>query len=90
MDADLSHNQVEADRIEKEFEIGSSVLYRLTKQTFDKEAARWSKAVYKSLELMPTESKSVQNMVIPSTRHQMIFNLLKPRPQMPQLTGVIF
>ncbi|GMF38193.1 unnamed protein product [Phytophthora lilii] len=53
MDADLSHNQVEADRIEKEFQIGSSVLYRLMKQTFDKEAARWSKAVY-------TESKSVQ------------------------------
>ncbi|GMF35019.1 unnamed protein product [Phytophthora lilii] len=47
MDADLSHNQVEADRIEKEFEIGSGVLYRLTKQTFDKEASRWSKAVYK-------------------------------------------
>ncbi|GMF40609.1 unnamed protein product [Phytophthora lilii] len=47
MDADLSHNQVEADKIMKEFEIGSSVLYRLTKQTFDKEASRWSKSVYK-------------------------------------------
>lgn len=47
MNADLSHNQVEADRIEKEFDVGSSVLYRLKKQTFDKEATRWSKAVYK-------------------------------------------
>ncbi|GMF56775.1 unnamed protein product [Phytophthora fragariaefolia] len=47
MDADLSHNQVEAERIEKEFDVGSSVLYRLKKQAFDKEAARWSKAVYK-------------------------------------------
>ncbi|GMF65999.1 unnamed protein product [Phytophthora lilii] len=47
MDAVLSHNQVEADRIKEEFEIGSSVLYRLKKQTFDKEAFRWSKAVYK-------------------------------------------
>ncbi|GMF66360.1 unnamed protein product [Phytophthora lilii] len=47
MDADLSHNQVEADRIEKEFDVGSSVLYRLKKQAFDKESARWSKAVYK-------------------------------------------
>ncbi|CEG43815.1 hypothetical protein F444_20559 [Plasmopara halstedii] len=47
MNADLSHNQVEAERIEKEFDVGSSVLYRLKKQTFDKEAARWSKAVYK-------------------------------------------
>ncbi|CEG41885.1 integrase core domain containing protein [Plasmopara halstedii] len=46
MDADLSHNQAEADRIEKEFEVGENVLYRLKKQTFDKESARWSKAVY--------------------------------------------
>ncbi|GMF66142.1 unnamed protein product [Phytophthora lilii] len=47
MDADLSHNQVEAERIEKEFDVGSSVLYRLKKKAFDKKAARWSKAVYK-------------------------------------------
>lgn len=46
MDKDLSHNQVEAEKIEEEFEVGSNVLYRLKKQTFDKEAARWSKAVY--------------------------------------------
>ncbi|GMF30223.1 unnamed protein product [Phytophthora fragariaefolia] len=46
MDADLSHNQAEADRIEKEFEVGSSVLYRLKKQAFGKESARWSNAVY--------------------------------------------
>ncbi|GMF36570.1 unnamed protein product [Phytophthora lilii] len=47
MDADLSHNQVEADRNEKEFDVGLSVLYRLKKQAFDKESARWGKAVYK-------------------------------------------
>ncbi|GMF36440.1 unnamed protein product [Phytophthora lilii] len=46
MDADLSHNQAEADRIEKEFDVGSSVLYRLKKQAFGKESARWSNAVY--------------------------------------------
>ncbi|GMF61767.1 unnamed protein product [Phytophthora fragariaefolia] len=46
MDADLSHNQAEADIIKKEFEVGSSVLYRLNKQAFGKELARWSNAVY--------------------------------------------
>ncbi|CEG36721.1 integrase core domain containing protein [Plasmopara halstedii] len=46
MEADLTHNQGEADRIENEFSIGLHVLYRLKKKTFEKEAARWSKAVY--------------------------------------------
>ncbi|CEG42224.1 hypothetical protein F444_20559 [Plasmopara halstedii] len=46
IDADLSHNQVEAEKTEKEFDVGSSVLHRLKKQAFGKEAARWSKAVY--------------------------------------------
>ncbi|GMF50413.1 unnamed protein product [Phytophthora fragariaefolia] len=44
IDADLTHNQVEADLTQKEFEFGSNVLYRLNMQAFDKEAA-WSKAV---------------------------------------------
>ncbi|EEY68553.1 chromodomain protein, putative [Phytophthora infestans T30-4] len=56
MNADLSHNQVEADRIEKEFDVGSSVLYRLKKQTFDKEAARWSKAAPNDLKMVNTET----------------------------------
>ncbi|KAJ8572057.1 hypothetical protein ON010_g4773 [Phytophthora cinnamomi] len=46
MAADLSHNQAEADKVENEFEVGSNVLYRLKKKTFDKEAAHWSKAIY--------------------------------------------
>jgi hypothetical protein len=44
--SELKHNQGEAERVENEFEVGANVLYRLKKQTFDKEAARWSKAVY--------------------------------------------
>ncbi|GMF15558.1 unnamed protein product [Phytophthora lilii] len=47
MESELKHNQKEADLIENEMEIGSNVLYRLKKQTFDKEATRWSKVVYK-------------------------------------------
>ncbi|GMF14458.1 unnamed protein product [Phytophthora lilii] len=37
MESELKHNQKEADLIENEMEIGSNVLYRLKKQTFDKE-----------------------------------------------------
>ncbi|GMF24552.1 unnamed protein product [Phytophthora lilii] len=44
--SELEHNQGEAERVENEFEVGALVLYRLKKQTFDKEAARWSKGVY--------------------------------------------
>ncbi|GMF15433.1 unnamed protein product [Phytophthora lilii] len=44
--SELYHNQGEAERVENEFEVGANVLYRLKKQIFDKEAARWSKAVY--------------------------------------------
>ncbi|GMF23679.1 unnamed protein product [Phytophthora lilii] len=47
MESELKHNQKKPDLIENEMEIGSNVLYRLKKQTFDKEATRWSKAVYK-------------------------------------------
>lgn len=46
IESELTHNQGEAERIENEFEPGSNVLYRLKKKTFNKEAARWSKAVY--------------------------------------------
>ncbi|GMF37156.1 unnamed protein product [Phytophthora lilii] len=70
MDADLSHNQVEAERIEKEFDVGSSSI--------------------KSLELMATESKSVQEMGIPSTRRQTILKWLKQRLQMLLLVEAIF
>ncbi|EGZ30784.1 hypothetical protein PHYSODRAFT_473214 [Phytophthora sojae] len=44
MMADLNHNQAEADKVENAFDVGSNVLYRLKKKTFDKEAAHWSKA----------------------------------------------
>ncbi|GMF35479.1 unnamed protein product [Phytophthora lilii] len=46
IEAELNHNQVEADKIDNELEVGTNVLYRLKKKTFDKEQARWSKAVY--------------------------------------------
>ncbi|KAJ8571990.1 hypothetical protein ON010_g4842 [Phytophthora cinnamomi] len=46
MEADLSHNQAEADKVENEFEIGLNVLHRLKKKTFDKEAAHWSKDIH--------------------------------------------
>ncbi|GMF66208.1 unnamed protein product [Phytophthora lilii] len=88
MDADLSHNQAEADRIEKEFEVGSSVLYRLKKQAFGKESARWSNAVYTIVGI--DGYKSVQRMVIPSTRLQTILNWSKQRLQMLLLIEVIF
>ncbi|GMF18588.1 unnamed protein product [Phytophthora lilii] len=44
--AELNHYQAEANKIDNELEISTNVLYRLKKRTFDKEAARWSKAVY--------------------------------------------
>ncbi|CEG37364.1 Chromo domain/shadow [Plasmopara halstedii] len=46
IEAELNHNQVEADKIDNELEFGTNVLYRQKKKTSDKKAARWSKAVY--------------------------------------------
>ncbi|GMF27809.1 unnamed protein product [Phytophthora fragariaefolia] len=46
IESELVHNQAEAERVENEFEVGEKVLYKLKTKTFDKEAARWSKAVY--------------------------------------------
>lgn len=46
MTDDLKHNQELVNTLDNELEIGSSVLYRLKEKKFEKESARWSKAVY--------------------------------------------
>jgi hypothetical protein len=46
MTKDLNHNREVMERVENETSVGSTVLYRLDKGTFDKEKARWSKTVY--------------------------------------------
>jgi hypothetical protein len=46
MSNDLNHNREVMERVENEISVGSTVLYRLDKGTFDKEKARWSKTVY--------------------------------------------
>ncbi|GMF31841.1 unnamed protein product [Phytophthora lilii] len=42
----VTHNQAEAEKMENEPDLGRNVRYRFKKLTIDKEAARWSKAVY--------------------------------------------
>jgi hypothetical protein len=46
MTKDLNHNREVMERVENETSVGSTVLYRLDKGTFDKEKAQWSKTVY--------------------------------------------
>lgn len=76
MEADLTHNQDEADRVENNFEVGSNVLYRLQKKTFDKEAARWSKAVYSVVGLdgyrVQIKSKNGHTLYKPPNDHKMV------------------
>jgi hypothetical protein len=48
---DLNHNEDVMKTIDNTLNIGSSVLYRLKKGTFDKEDVRWSKAVYEIVEM---------------------------------------
>jgi transposase InsO family protein len=45
------HNQEVMQKLNNELDIGASVLYRLQKGTFDKEDARWSKAVYEIVDI---------------------------------------
>ncbi|GMF65462.1 unnamed protein product [Phytophthora lilii] len=46
MTDDLHHNKTLMTKLDNELGVGQSVLYRLKKGTFDKEGARWSKAVH--------------------------------------------
>jgi outer membrane protein OmpA-like peptidoglycan-associated protein len=46
MTDDLTHNRDVMERVENEISVGSTVLYRLDKGTFDKEKARWSTTIY--------------------------------------------
>ncbi|GMF34548.1 unnamed protein product [Phytophthora lilii] len=46
IESELSHNNKAMDNLENRLEIGESVLYRLKKKQFEKESARWSKAIY--------------------------------------------
>jgi transposase InsO family protein len=45
------HNQEVMQKLNNELDIGASVLYRLQKGAFDKEDARWSKAVYEIVDI---------------------------------------
>jgi hypothetical protein len=48
---ELNHNEDVMKTIDNTLNIGSSVLYRLKRGTFDKEDVRWSKAVYEIVEM---------------------------------------
>jgi hypothetical protein len=48
---DLTHNREVMERVENELSVGSSVLYRLDKGTFDKGKARWRKTIYEIIGL---------------------------------------
>ncbi|GMF30078.1 unnamed protein product [Phytophthora lilii] len=88
--SELEHNQGEAERVENEFEVGANVLYDLRSRHLVKKQLDEAKPSIQSLELMDTESKFVQKMVIPSTRHQTILKRLKQRLQMLLLIEAIF
>lgn len=44
--SELEHNERAMEELDSQMSTGTSVLYRLKKGAFDKEGARWSKAVY--------------------------------------------
>lgn len=46
IDSELEHNKKAMQELDNKLSVSSNVLYRLKKKNFDKEAARWSKAVY--------------------------------------------